>query len=66
MSEAFRGRWDEKIEADFSGGVRSDVNGTPTLFVDGVRYDGPRDADSLIEMLDTVARAATRKTAAHG
>ena len=34
-----------------STGVRSGVNGTPSLFINGERYDGPRDADSLIELL---------------
>lgn len=32
---------------DFMGGVRSGVNGTPTFFVDGVRYDGILDEQSL-------------------
>jgi len=29
------------------GGVRSGVNGTPTFFVDGMRYDGILDEQSL-------------------
>jgi len=28
-----------RIEKDFDGGVRSGVNGTPTFFVNGIRYD---------------------------
>jgi protein-disulfide isomerase len=31
---------EDRIEKDFEGGVRSGVNGTPTFFVNGVRYDG--------------------------
>ncbi|MBY0470652.1 DsbA family protein [bacterium] len=31
----------EKVSEDFSGGVRSGVNGTPTLFLNGERFDGP-------------------------
>ena len=31
---------EQRIEADFEGGVHSGVNGTPTFFVNGVRYDG--------------------------
>ncbi|MBS7545318.1 DsbA family protein [Ancylobacter oerskovii] len=54
LAAAFEGRYDEKIRRDFSGGLRSGVNGTPTLFVNGERYDGPRDVDSLL----TVLRAA--------
>ena len=31
---------EEKIQEDFRGGVRSGVNGTPTFFINGLRYDG--------------------------
>jgi protein-disulfide isomerase len=31
---------EERISVEFEGGVRSGVNGTPTFFVNGVRYDG--------------------------
>ncbi|MCG7326231.1 DsbA family protein [Achromobacter sp. ACRQX] len=58
LHRAFGGAFDSKIEVDFSGGVRSGVNGTPTLFINGVRYDGPRDADSLIDALNQAARTA--------
>ena len=30
----------ERVRADFIGGVRSGVNGTPTFFINGERYDG--------------------------
>lgn len=40
-----------KIQADFSGGVRSGVNGTPSIFINGTRYDGPNDRQSLIAEL---------------
>jgi len=58
LREAFDGRFDGKIEADFMGGVRSGVNGTPALFVNGVRYDGERDADSLVAVLQLAADAS--------
>ena len=32
--------FEEKVRTDFMSGVRSGVNGTPTFFVNGVRYDG--------------------------
>lgn len=48
---AFAGSLDGKIQADFEGGLRSGVNGTPTLFINGRRYDGARDVDSLVAAL---------------
>jgi protein-disulfide isomerase len=40
-------RFLERIRNDFTGGVRSGVNGTPTFFVNGHRYDGAFDEASL-------------------
>ncbi len=45
-------RYAERIKADFMGGVRSGVNGTPTLFINGERYNGPVDATLLGRALD--------------
>ena len=45
-----------RIEADFREGVRSGVNGTPTLFINGARYDGPVEAEALLVALRAVAR----------
>ena len=32
--------FEERVRTDFMSGVRSGVNGTPTFFINGVRYDG--------------------------
>ena len=45
-----------RIEADFREGVRSGVNGTPTLFVNGTRYDGPVELEGLLAALRAAAR----------
>ncbi len=37
-----------RIRTDFSSGIQSGVNGTPTFFINGVRHDGPADVDSLL------------------
>lgn len=63
LREAFDGRFDEKIEADFMGGMRSGVNGTPALFVNGLRYDGERDVDSLVAVLQAAADASEQPQA---
>jgi protein-disulfide isomerase len=36
-----------KVQADFKSGLRSGVNGTPTFFINGVRYDGPWHDEEL-------------------
>jgi protein-disulfide isomerase len=36
-----------RIERDIDTGIESGVDGTPSLFIGGRRYRGPRDADSL-------------------
>ena len=46
------GQFREKVRADFASGVRSGVNGTPTFFINGMRYDGSWDLPSLREALD--------------
>lgn len=38
----------EHVRADFMSGVRSGVNGTPTFFINGVRYDGRVDVSSMV------------------
>jgi protein-disulfide isomerase len=40
-----------RIERDVESGFRSGVDGTPSLFLDGTRYEGPRDADNLGQAL---------------
>ena len=53
IEEAFAGKFDQRIREDRSGGLRSGVNGTPTLFVNGLRHDGPRDIESLVKALSS-------------
>jgi len=55
LATAFEGAYDERIQGDLDGGLRSGVNGTPTLFVNGRRYDGDHDVESLLEALNAVA-----------
>ena len=40
-----------RVRADFTGGVRSGVNGTPTFFINGQRHDGSYDFDSLVDAI---------------
>jgi protein-disulfide isomerase len=51
----------ERIEKDFEGGVRSGVNGTPSFFVNGVRYDGDWTSDeAFVRALEGVVRSGAR------
>jgi protein-disulfide isomerase len=48
----------EHVRSDFMSGVRSGVNGTPSFFVNGVRFDGNwTDADEFAAALEAVANA---------
>ncbi len=43
-----------KVQADFLGGVRSGVNGTPAFYIQGVRHDGSYDYESLTFAINAV------------
>jgi protein-disulfide isomerase len=45
----------DKIRADFMGGVRSGVNGTPTFFVNGFRHQGGFSAPELAASIQAAA-----------
>ena len=44
-----------QVRDDFMSGVRSGVNGTPTFFIDGVRYDDAWDEATLGAALEQAA-----------
>ncbi len=48
-----RGEYTPKVRNHFVGGVKSGVNGTPTLFIEGQRHDGALDFDSLAAAIDS-------------
>lgn len=41
----------QRVREDYESGIASGVNGVPTFFVNGVRYDGPWELDSLEKTL---------------
>jgi len=51
------GEYAPKVKSDFSGGVRSGVNGTPTFFINGQRHDGPFEYEDLLAGINTAVKA---------
>src|SRR5436309_10487718 len=49
--EVEAGTYAGRVRDDFMSGVKSGVNGTPTFFINGVRYDESWDRDSLLGAL---------------
>jgi protein-disulfide isomerase len=47
-----------RIREDFSWGVRSGVNGTPTFYINDLRYDGSYDRHSLLVALQEAGAGA--------
>ena len=46
----------DRVQEDFMTGVRSGVNGTPTFFINGVRYDGSWDFADLVSAIEASLR----------
>jgi NhaA family Na+:H+ antiporter len=53
----------QRVEEDLADGRRNGVTGTPTIFIDGVRYDGAWDFHSMIEALEQPVGARVHRTA---
>ena len=50
-SDITSGTYTERVHEDFLAGVRCDVNGTPTFFINGVRYDQEPDFEVMLARL---------------
>ena len=46
------------VREDFLSGVRSGVNGTPTFYIDNIRYNGSWDLETLLETLGSTIKKA--------
>jgi protein-disulfide isomerase len=45
-------RYAARIRQDFLGGIRSGVNGTPSFFINGAKYEGDYDVPSMSEAIE--------------
>jgi len=46
----------KKVKEDFIGGVRSGVNGTPTFFINGIRFNRPCEVSYLQEAIEAAMK----------
>jgi protein-disulfide isomerase len=51
IREVETGAHSERVREDFRSGARGRVNGTPTFFINGARYEGPPEVDALMAAL---------------
>ena len=55
IQEVILGAHARRIQEDFKSGVRAGVNGTPSFFINGHRYDGARGLEPLLAALGAPA-----------
>jgi protein-disulfide isomerase len=55
IEAALRGDYLHKVRQDFSSGIRSGVNGTPCVFINGARWEGPTTEAALVPVLERLA-----------
>ena len=60
-SEVAKGAYSSRIEEDYMSGIRSGVNGTPTFFINGVRYDGYPEFEPMVAALKAAQKTSGRK-----
>jgi protein-disulfide isomerase len=51
----------QEVISDFESGIRSGVNGTPTLFINGMRYNGFDDYQSLYKVCSYLRCNSTKE-----
>jgi protein-disulfide isomerase len=56
--ELAAGTYARRVRDDFRGGIRSGVNGTPTFFVNGARFDG--NWTDTVEFIQVLTEAASQ------
>jgi len=47
-------KYEGKIEKELEGGLRSGVNGTPSFFVNGKKYEGDYSAKAILEYIQSL------------
>ena len=52
--------YEGRVREDFTNGIQSGVNGTPTFFIENIRYDGSRDWEPFLVVLEGMAEGKKR------
>ena len=50
--ELDEGIWKTQIQAEMTDGGKIGVRGTPSIFINGRQYNGPREAEGMIKIID--------------
>jgi protein-disulfide isomerase len=50
----------DRVREDFMSGIRSGVNGTPTFYINGIRYDDSWDEETLLTTIKQEANSERR------
>jgi len=56
LDELLAGTYTARVREDFRSGARHDVNGTPSFFINGTRYDGMPGVEELLAALTGAPR----------
>lgn len=51
---------EQKVREDFLGGIRSGVNGTPTFFINGIRFEGSYEPEYLLAAIEEAKQSERR------
>ncbi len=51
IRQVMAGHYAGRVQEDFQSGIRGGVNGTPSFFINGRRYDGPFAAEPMLTAL---------------
>jgi protein-disulfide isomerase len=62
-SEMSKHVYADRIREDFMTGIRSGVNGTPTFFINGMRYDNSWDEETLLSAISETLTNSKRRPA---
>lgn len=64
--ELLQGAYTARVREDFHSGIHSGVNGTPTFFLNGRRYDAPWDLETLLTVIEKEVARQPKPAKARG